>query len=59
MRCLSFFKDLSNRAVVGMDLVEVSPPYDPSGITSILAAQVLMNAVGFIFYEKNCKKVNV
>ncbi|PIE56511.1 MAG: agmatinase [Desulfobulbus propionicus] len=38
--------------VVGMDLVEVSPPYDPTGITSILAAQVLMNAVGFIYYEK-------
>ncbi|PIE72051.1 MAG: agmatinase [Deltaproteobacteria bacterium] len=38
--------------VVGMDLVEVSPPYDPTGITSILAAQVLMNAIGFIFYER-------
>ena len=34
--------------VVGMDLVEVAPPYDPTGITSILAAQLLMNAIGFI-----------
>ncbi|MBT6140062.1 MAG: agmatinase [Rhodospirillaceae bacterium] len=35
--------------VVGIDLVEVAPPYDPSGITSILAAQLLMNMIGFVF----------
>jgi len=34
-----------------MDLVEVSPPHDQTGITSILAAQILMNAVGRIFYK--------
>lgn len=38
--------------IVGIDLVEVSPPYDPSGITSILAAQVLMNLLGYIFEQK-------
>ena len=38
--------------VAGMDLVEVAPPYDPTGITSILAAQLLMNAIGFIFHER-------
>ncbi len=38
--------------VVGMDLVEVAPDYDPSGSTPILAAQVLMNFIGFIFHEK-------
>ncbi len=38
--------------VVGMDLVEVAPDYDPSGATPILAAQVLMNFIGFIFHEK-------
>ena len=32
--------------VVGIDLVEVAPPYDPSGVTSILAAQLLMNMLG-------------
>ena len=35
--------------VVGVDLVEVAPAYDPAGITSILAAQVLMNLLGFVF----------
>ncbi|MDH3713099.1 MAG: agmatinase [Gammaproteobacteria bacterium] len=38
--------------VVGMDLVEVAPPYDPTAITSILAAQLLMNSIGFIFHER-------
>lgn len=38
--------------VLGMDLVEVAPAYDPAGITSILAAQILMNTIGFIFHEK-------
>ncbi len=38
--------------VVGMDLVEVAPPYDPTGITSVLAAQLLMNSLGFIFHER-------
>ena len=36
--------------VVGIDLVEVAPDYDPTGSTSILAAQVLMNLLGFIFH---------
>jgi agmatinase len=38
--------------VVGIDLVEVAPAYDPSGITAILAAQVLLNFLGFVFHEK-------
>ena len=35
--------------IVGIDLVEVAPDYDPTGSTSVLAAQVLMNLLGFIF----------
>ncbi|MHA7874508.1 agmatinase [Roseivivax sp.] len=38
--------------VVGLDLVEVAPAYDPAGVTSILAAQVLMNTLGFIFHAR-------
>jgi agmatinase len=38
--------------VVGMDLVEVAPDYDPSGVTQILAAQVLLNFLGFIFHAR-------
>ena len=38
--------------VVGADLVEVAPDYDHSGSTSTLAAQVLMNLVGRILYNR-------
>lgn len=38
--------------IVGIDLVEVAPDYDPTGSTSILAAQVLMNLLGFVFHAK-------
>ncbi len=38
--------------VVGIDLVEVAPAYDPSGVTSILAAQVLLSFLGYIFHER-------
>jgi agmatinase len=38
--------------VVGMDLCEVAPDYDPSGSTSFLAAQVLLNLLGYVFHER-------
>ena len=38
--------------IVGIDLVEVAPDYDQSGSTSILAAQVLLNLLGFIFHAR-------
>ncbi|MBY8977628.1 agmatinase [Rhodobacteraceae bacterium NNCM2] len=39
--------------IVGIDLVEVAPDYDPTGSTPILAAQVLMNLLGFIFHARS------
>ena len=41
-----------NHEIVGIDLVEVAPDYDPSGATPILAAQVLLNLIGFIMHER-------
>ena len=38
--------------VVGIDLVEVAPDYDHSGPTTILAAQILLNFLGFIFHNQ-------
>ena len=38
--------------IVGVDLVEVAPDYDPSGSTQILAAQLLLNLLGFIFHAR-------
>ena len=41
--------------VVGMDLVEVAPDYDHTGTTAILAAQVLLNFLGFIFHARGAR----
>jgi agmatinase len=38
--------------VVGIDLVEVAPDYDHSGSSTILAAQILLNFLGFIFHNQ-------
>lgn len=38
--------------IIGIDLVEVAPDYDPTGATSILAAQLLLNLLGFIFHAR-------
>lgn len=42
--------------VVGIDLVEVAPDYDHTGTTAILAAQVLLNFLGFVFHERSLRK---
>jgi len=39
--------------IVGLDLVEVAPDYDSSGSTAILAAQLLLNTLGFIFHSRH------
>ena len=47
---LEVLQEVSKRhQIIGIDLVEVAPDYDPSGSTSILAAQLLLNLLGFIF----------
>jgi agmatinase len=50
---LEFLQGLTARGdVVGIDLVEVAPDYDRDGTTAFLAAQILMNLLGFIFHEQ-------
>ena len=52
---LEIIQALSKRSkgnIVGMDLVEVAPVYDPTGSTSILAAQLLLNSIGSIFHAR-------
>lgn len=44
-----------NNDIIGIDLVEVAPAYDQSDSTSILAAQLLLNFLGFIFQERSKK----
>jgi len=42
--------------VVGADFVEVSPPYDPSGITALLAARTSLDFIGSIFHERTRRR---
>ena len=50
---LEILAALAKRGViVGIDLVEVAPAYDPSGSTSILAAQILMNLIGRVLHNR-------
>ncbi|MDN0082577.1 agmatinase [Crenobacter sp. SG2305] len=58
---LEIIQTLSRRCagnIIGMDLVEVAPAYDPAGVTSILAAQLLMNSLGFIFHDRATDKAH-
>ena len=51
---LEILQHVSQRhEIIGIDLVEVAPDYDPSGSTSILAAQLLLNTLGFIFHARS------
>ena len=50
---LELIAGLARRGTIaGLDLVEVAPAYDPTGNTSILAAQLLLNAIGRIFHAR-------
>ena len=42
--------------VVGIDLCEVAPDYDLSSTTSILAAQVLLNLIGYVFHGRAARE---
>lgn len=53
---LEMLQEVAKRhEVVGMDLVEVAPDYDHSQSTSILAAQILLNFLGFIFHARGVR----
>ena len=51
---LEFIAGLAKRGtIVGVDLVEVAPDYDHTGSTAILAAQLLLNAIGRIINARS------
>ena len=50
---IDLLRGLARRGqVVGVDLVEVAPPCDATGATSLLAAQLLLRFPGCVFVEK-------
>lgn len=53
---LEVIEQLAQRgSIVGVDLCEVAPPYDPTEVTSILAAQLLMNTIGYIAHYREAQ----
>lgn len=50
---LELMQGLTQRgSIVGLDLVEVAPDYDRDGTTAFLAAQLLMNIMGFMMHAE-------
>ncbi|NBB70667.1 MAG: agmatinase [Alphaproteobacteria bacterium] len=50
---LELLQGLAGRGeIVGLDLVEVAPPYDPGEVTQILAAQLLLSTLGFVLHAR-------
>jgi guanidinopropionase len=47
-QALALVRGLAGLDIIGFDVVEVSPPYDQSGITSMLAANVLFELLSVI-----------
>lgn len=59
---LEIIQALSKRSqgnIVGIDLVEVAPAYDPTGSTSVLAAQLLLNCLGYIFHDRKLNNESI
>ncbi|MEM7497955.1 MAG: agmatinase [Pseudomonadota bacterium] len=54
---LELLQALARRnAIAGIDIVEVAPDYDPSGSTQILAAQLLLNLLGFVAHARASRR---
>jgi agmatinase len=42
---LSILRQTTDVNFVGMDLVEVAPPYDPTGVTALLGASLILEYI--------------
>jgi agmatinase len=51
-RLLSMLRELRGKDIVGFDIVELDPPFDPSGVTSIAAASVFSTLLCLVSIQK-------
>jgi agmatinase len=51
-QCQQLIRGLAGLNFVGFDLVEVMPPYDPAGITSLLAANLVYEFISLIAVQR-------
>lgn len=55
--CSPIIEAVANKGeIVGFDVVEVSPPYDPCGVTAQYAAQLMLDTMSFLTKAKENKK---
>ncbi|MEL6689489.1 MAG: arginase family protein, partial [Pseudomonadota bacterium] len=47
-QAMEFLRGLNGLNIVGFDLVEVSPPYDPSGNTALVGANLIFEMLSIL-----------
>jgi len=55
-QCQQLVRGLVGVNFVGFDLVEVMPPYDPAGVTSLLAANIVYEFISLIALQRRGRK---
>jgi arginase family enzyme len=45
LEVIEIFRKLRGFRILGLDLVELAPPYDPSGVSAITAAKLILEAI--------------
>ncbi|HEX9016865.1 MAG TPA: agmatinase [Chloroflexota bacterium] len=56
-QAIDLLRELRGLPLVGFDVVEVSPPYDQSEITAMLAANVVFEALSMVAWQRNHREV--
>jgi agmatinase len=51
-QCLQLVRGLAGVNFIGYDLVEVMPPYDPAGVTALLAANIVYEFISLIALQR-------
>jgi agmatinase len=51
-QCQELLRGLAGVEFVGFDMVEVMPPYDPAGITSLLAANLVYEFLSLVAVQR-------
>lgn len=51
-QALEIIRGLRDLNIIGYDVVEVSPPYDPTNVTSIAAAGLMQEFISHVAYKK-------
>ena len=54
-QALELIRGLKDLNIIGYDIVEVSPPYDPTNITAIAAAGLMQEFISHVAYRKKNK----